>query len=90
MRMKMMPRRDSTGTMADVPAVGSTLLICCFWLSPASDPVLRLWPTVDVAISLVWVSFFSKDSVPAGNTGCLVDCKAVGRYVDRQAGGRYV
>lgn len=80
-RMKMMVRRDRTGTMTEVTAEGPTLSSSCFCLSPASGPAARLRPSVDVAISLARVSFLSKDRAPAGSVGCAVDCEAGGGYV---------
>lgn len=73
--MKTMARRDRTGTVADVPAVGPALFFSCFWFSPASSPTPRLWPAVGMVVSLGRVSSLSKDSDPAGGVWHWVDCK---------------
>lgn len=77
MRTKMMVRRETTGTMAEVLAEGPICSSSCFCLS--SDP--RPWPSVDVVMSSARVRFLSKDWAPAGSMGCAVDCEAGGRCV---------
>ena len=76
-----MTKRDSTGTRADVPAVAPTFFPSCSWFSLASDLAPRLWPTVDVSVSLVGMSFLAKDGMPSGSVGFWVGCRVDGRFV---------
>lgn len=79
-----MAKRDSTGTMADVPAAGPTFsssLLPCFWFSLASGLTPRLWPTEDMVVWLVRMSFWSEDSKSAGRVDGWVDCRVSGRYI---------